>query len=100
MVHDVYPQDKARVRSADHLRTAGRAKFMTAFGPVVLAILLAALPGSAANAAQSKHRKPKQAPKAELIDCTKYGPGFVRIGADGCIKIGGSIDVDAGRNGK
>jgi len=73
---------------------------MTALAPIVLAILLLVLPGWATNAAPSKHRKPKPAPKAELIDCTKYGPGFVRIGADGCIKIGGSVDVDAGRNGK
>lgn len=33
--------------------------------------------------------------------CAKYGPGFVKVqGSDTCIKVGGSIDVEAGGNGK
>jgi len=33
--------------------------------------------------------------------CAKYGPGFVKVqGSDTCIKVGGSIDVEAGGNGR
>jgi hypothetical protein len=67
---------------------------------IVLAIFLAVLPGWAANADQSKQRTTKPPAKARSVDrnpCAQYGPGFVKIqGSDTCIKIGGSVGVDAG----
>lgn len=75
---------------------------MTRIVALLLATVLTVLPGWAGSAHPSKKiRPPKASAKAHSeIDCTKYGPGFVRMGSETCIKIGGGIDVDAGRGGK
>jgi len=74
---------------------------MTRIVAAVLATVLIVLPAWAGSAHPSKKRPPKASAKAHSeIDCTKYGPGFVKMGSETCIKIGGGIDVDAGRGGK
>jgi hypothetical protein len=74
---------------------------MTRIVAVFLATILTALPACAGSAHPSKKRAPKSSAKAHSeIDCTKYGPGFVKMGSETCVKIGGGIDVDAGRGGK
>lgn len=74
---------------------------MTRIVAVFFATILTALPAWAGSAHQSKHRPTKSSAKAHSeIDCTKYGPGFVKMGSETCVKIGGGIDVDAGRGGK
>lgn len=70
---------------------------MTKTVAVLLATVLTVLPAWAGSAHPSKKRPPKAHSE---IDCTKYGPGFVKMGSETCIKIGGGIDVDAGRAGK
>jgi len=71
---------------------------------ITLAIFLAVLTAWAANAQQSKHDpnaafKPVKTHTAN--PCAKYGSGFVKMqGSDTCIKVGGSIDVEAGGNGR
>ena len=77
---------------------------------VLLAMLLLALPASAAPAQQSSPHKPdKPAPPDKLLplkgttsgnSCAAFGPGFVKVEGSGtCIKIGGatSIGVAGGR---
>jgi hypothetical protein len=77
---------------------------------VLLAMLLLALPASAAPAQQSSPHKPdKPAPSDKLLplkgtasgnSCAAFGPGFVKVEGSGtCIKIGGatSIGVAGGR---
>jgi hypothetical protein len=77
---------------------------------ILLAMLLLALPASAALAQQSSPQKPdKPAPPDKLMplkgttsgnSCAAFGPGFVKVEGSGtCIKIGGatSIGVAGGR---
>jgi hypothetical protein len=77
---------------------------------VLLAMLLLALPASAALAQQSSPHKPDKAtPPDKLLplkgtasgnSCAAFGPGFVKVEGSGtCIKIGGatSIGVAGGR---
>ena len=74
---------------------------MTKTVTVLLATVLIVLPARAGSAHPSKKRPPKAPARAHSeIDCTKYGPGFVKMGSETCIKIGGGIDADAGRSGK
>jgi hypothetical protein len=77
---------------------------MTTSVTIALAIFLAVLAAWEANAQPSKH-DPKAASKSVKTHtanpCVKYGPGFVKVqGSDTCIKVGGSIDVEAGGNGR
>ena len=70
---------------------------------IALAIFIAALP-VLADAHEFKHN-PKAAPKSAKTHspnpCAKYGPGFIKLaGSDTCLKIGGSIDVEAGGSGR
>jgi len=68
---------------------------------IVLALIVAVLPTWVA--AQQSNQSPKHSPKARTLHpagsnpCAKYGVGFAKIaGSDTCIKIGGSVDVEAG----
>jgi hypothetical protein len=72
--------------------------------PVTIASILLAgfltMLVAGANAQQSKH-DPKAAPKSVKTQttnpCAKYGAGFKKLeGSDTCVKVGGSIDVEAG----
>ena len=67
---------------------------------ILLAGFLTVLAGCFANAQQSKH-DPKSASKSVKTHttnpCAIYGPGFKKLeGSDTCVKVGGSIDVEAG----
>lgn len=74
---------------------------------ISLATLAIVLPPADAFAAQS-HRKPaaqqptagapaKPVTRRKATSCAEYGPGFVAVEGTGtCVKIGGSIGVDAG----
>lgn len=69
---------------------------------LVLAFVVAVLPTWVASAQQSS-QLPKQSSKSRTPHqaianpCAKYGVGFAKIaGSDTCIKIGGSISVEAG----
>ena len=67
---------------------------------IILAVVVAALPGWAAVAQQTapqpkKSVSPLRPDKSKA--CAAYGAGFVKVeGSDMCIKIGGSVSVDAG----
>ncbi len=68
---------------------------------IVLALVVGVLPTWVA--AQQSSQPPKHSPKSGTQHpvsgnaCAKYGVGFAKItGSDTCIKIGGSISVEAG----
>jgi len=70
---------------------------------IVLALVVAVLPTWAAIAQQAD--QPRQSsPKSRTLHpavrgnpCAQYGPGFVKVAGSGmCVKIGGSISIDAG----
>jgi hypothetical protein len=69
---------------------------------IVLALIVAVLPTWVA--AQQSNQPPKHSPKSRTTvhsvsgnPCAKYGVGFAKIaGSDTCIKIGGSVSVEAG----
>ena len=74
---------------------------------ILLAIVVAALPASAAAAEPSSVLKPdKPAASDRLLpmkgtsagnSCAAFGPGFVKLaGSDTCVKIGGAVSVDIG----
>jgi hypothetical protein len=67
---------------------------------ILLAGFLTMLAVCFANAQQSKHDPkavPKQVKTQTANPCAKYGPGFKKLeGSDTCVKVGGSIDVEAG----
>jgi hypothetical protein len=71
---------------------------------ILLAMLLLALPASAAPAQQSSpHKHDKPAPPDKLLplkgtasgnSCAAFGPGFVKVEGSGtCVKIGGAISI-------
>ena len=70
---------------------------------MVLALLVAVLPASVAVAQQSNQPR-KNPPKSKMLHppvsgnpCAQYGPGFVKLaGSDTCVKIGGSVSIEAG----
>jgi hypothetical protein len=71
-------------------------------GKIVLAVVVAVLPTWVAVAQQSSQPL-KNSPKSSALHpikgnpCAMYGAGFVKIaGSDTCVKIGGSVRVDAG----
>jgi hypothetical protein len=76
---------------------------------VLLAIIVAWLPATAAAAGQSgQHRSYKSpSPRSHALKsaargsrCAAYGPGFVRIeGSETCLKLGGGIGVGGGISG-
>ena len=60
----------------------GLAIFLAAFFVAILGAFLAALPASAANAPETKHRATKPPAKSHSVatnPCAKYGPGFVKL---------------------
>jgi hypothetical protein len=68
---------------------------------IVLALFIAVLPTLAA--AQQTSRPSKPSKKVDTLHsasgnpCAKYGVGFAKVaGSDTCIKIGGSVGVEAG----
>ena len=72
-----------------------------------LATLATMLPHADAFAAQSRRKTAaeqqtagtpaKPVTRRKTTSCAEYGPGFVAVeGAGTCVKIGGSIGVDAG----
>lgn len=74
---------------------------------IVLALVIAALPASAALAQQASPHKPdKPAPSDRLLplkgaasgnSCAAFGPGFVKVeGVDTCVRIGGATSIGAG----
>ncbi len=72
---------------------------------IVLALLIAALPGAVALAQQASPHKPeKPAPSDKLLPlkgassgnaCAAFGPGFVKVEGT-CVKIGGAVSIGAG----
>jgi hypothetical protein len=69
---------------------------------IILAVVVAVLPTWVAVAQQSS-QPPKKSPKSGTLHpvrnnpCAQYGAGFAKIaGSDTCVKIGGSVGVDAG----
>ena len=72
---------------------------------LALALIVAVLPTWAA--AQQTNQPPKYSKKAlrphSTIGnpCAQYGVGFARVaGSDTCVKIGGSVGVEAGRSSR
>ena len=72
---------------------------------VALALAVAVLPTWVA--AQQSSQPPRQPPKSDRSHrvtnnpCAQYGVGFAKIaGSDTCIKIGGSVGVEAGGNAR
>lgn len=74
---------------------------------VALATLATVLPNADAFAAQSRRKTTTEQPavdtpakpvtRRKATSCAEYGPGFVAVDGTGtCVKIGGSIGVDAG----
>ena len=74
---------------------------------IALATLATLLPRADAFAAQSPRKPAAQHPTADrpakpvtrskTMSCAEYGPGFVAVEGTGtCVKIGGSIGIDAG----
>ena len=68
---------------------------------IVLALIVAVLPTWVA--AKQSNQSPKHSQKSRAPHpvsgnpCAKYGVGFAKIaGSDTCIKIGGSVGVEAG----
>jgi hypothetical protein len=70
---------------------------------IVLAVVVAVLPAWVAVAQQSNQPR-KNPPKSKTLHppvsgnpCAQYGPGFVKVaGSDMCVKIGGSVSIEAG----
>ena len=67
---------------------------------IVFALIVAVLP---TWVAEQSNQPPKNWPKSRAVHsvsgnpCAEYGVGFVKIaGSDTCIKIGGSVSVEAG----
>jgi Porin subfamily len=69
-------------------------------GKFILTVLIATLPNWATAQQSDKPQKPPNSvtPRPVKVNpCAAYGPGFVRVeGTDTCIKIGGSVQIDAG----
>jgi hypothetical protein len=65
---------------------------------IIIAALVAMLPACVAAAEQP--RKPTAAPRPVRGNpCAAFGPGFVKVeGSSTCIKVGGSVSVEAGRS--
>ena len=71
---------------------------------ILLAIVLAVLPASAALSDGQKPDKP--AAKGKLLPvkpagsgnaCAAYGAGFVKVeGSDTCVRVGGALSIGAG----
>jgi len=71
---------------------------------ILLAIVLAVLPASAALSDSQKPDKP--APTGKLLPfkpagsgnaCAAYGAGFVKVeGSDICVRVGGALSIGAG----
>jgi hypothetical protein len=71
-------------------------------GKIVLAAVVAVLLTWVA-VAQQPSQPPKNSPKSATLHpikgnpCAMYGAGFVKVeGSDTCVKIGGSVSVEAG----
>jgi hypothetical protein len=70
---------------------------------IVLAVVVAVLPAWVAVAQQS-NQPTKNQPKSKTLHppvsgnpSAQYGPGFVKVaGSDMCVKIGGSVSIEAG----
>jgi hypothetical protein len=61
-----------------------------------LIVVLALLAGTA-TAAEWPPKKKAPPPPVTANPCTQYGQGFVQLpGTNTCVKVGGSIQVDAG----
>jgi hypothetical protein len=71
---------------------------------ILLAIVLAVLPASAALSDGQKPDKPAASgkllpvkPAASGNACAAYGAGFVKVeGTDTCVKVGGAVSIGAG----
>jgi len=74
---------------------------------ILLTLVIAALPASAAPAQQvSPHKPDKPVSSGKLLplkgaasgnSCAAFGPGFVKVeGSDSCVRIGGATSVGAG----
>ena len=74
---------------------------------IILAIVVAVLPTWVALAQQSNQPR-KNPPNSRTLHpavsrnpCAQYGPGFVKVaGSDMCVKIGGSVSIEAGGSGR
>jgi hypothetical protein len=78
---------------------------------ILLALVVAALPASAALAEQPSPRKPDRSAASDKLlplkgasrgnSCAAFGPGFVRVeGSDSCVRIGGATSVGASSGGR
>ena len=72
---------------------------------IVLAAVVAALPVYAAAQQSSPPSKPSSKSKTlhpvSRNPCAQYGVGFAKIaGSDMCVKVGGSVSVEAGGSGR
>jgi hypothetical protein len=77
---------------------------------ILLATVVAALPVAIAAAEQPGRQRPDATPTPERLlpvkrdagagnSCAAYGPGFVKIDGTGtCVKVGGAIEIGAGRS--
>jgi Porin subfamily len=71
---------------------------------ILLAIVLAVLPASAALSGSQKPDKPAASgrllpvkPAGSGNACAAYGAGFVKVeGTDTCVKVGGAVSIGAG----
>jgi hypothetical protein len=74
---------------------------------ILLAIMVAVLPLSAASAEPSGGQKPLRSATSDRLlpvkrpgianSCAAYGAGFVRLeGTDTCVKIGGAVSIGVG----
>jgi hypothetical protein len=74
---------------------------------ILLAIVVALLPLSAASAEPSGARKPDKSATSDRLlpvkrpgavnSCGAYGAGFVKLeGTDTCVKIGGAVSIGVG----
>ena len=65
---------------------------------IIIAVIAAGLPICVA-AAEQPRKPPASATLRPVRDnpCAAYGPGFVKVeGSSTCVKIGGSVSVEAG----
>ena len=72
---------------------------------IVLAAVVAVLPTYAAAQQSSLPSKPSSKSKTlhavSRNPCAQYGVGFARVAGSGlCVKIGGSVSVEAGGSGR
>jgi len=78
---------------------------------VLLAMLILALPASAALAEQvSPHKPAKPVPSDKLLplkgtasgnSCAAFGPGFVKVEGSGtCVRIGGATSIGVSGRGR